>query len=183
LCLEPPGARVGGVACVWRFSDIRQADLSPDPDPVAGLDPLGLSDSALSEQLSTVEEAGYAAIERPVSDGRRRVRARLTTPGRSACRGHAAALQAIVKTADLWRPPASAPMRRGAIRIDPFSLCGAGYLRGRTGSFGYLKTMTPVPPLPPDEPVPPFPDPEPIPPVPRPEPIPPIPEPNSATAP
>jgi DNA-binding transcriptional ArsR family regulator len=38
-------------------------------------DQLGLSDSALSKQLSTLEEAGYVAIERPVSERRRRVRA------------------------------------------------------------------------------------------------------------
>ena len=59
-------------------------------------DELGLSDSALSKQLSTLEEAGYVAIDRPVSDSRRRVRARLTASGRSAFRGHVAALQAIV---------------------------------------------------------------------------------------
>ena len=64
-------------------------------------DELGMSDSALSKQLSTLEEAGYVAIDRPVSDRRRRVRARLTTAGRSAFRAHVAALQAIVKTADL----------------------------------------------------------------------------------
>ena len=43
-------------------------------------DHLGLSDSALSKQLSTLEEAGYVHIERPVSDSRRRVHARLTRP-------------------------------------------------------------------------------------------------------
>jgi DNA-binding MarR family transcriptional regulator len=64
-------------------------------------DELGMSDSALSKQLSTLEEAGYVATDRPLGDRRRRVRARLTTAGRSAFRGHVAALQAIVKTADL----------------------------------------------------------------------------------
>jgi DNA-binding MarR family transcriptional regulator len=59
-------------------------------------DELGLSDSALSKQLSTLEEAGYVAIERPVSDRRRRVRARLTPAGRTAFDGHVAALRAIV---------------------------------------------------------------------------------------
>jgi DNA-binding MarR family transcriptional regulator len=62
-------------------------------------DELGLSDSALSKQLSTLEEAGYIAIERPLSDKRRRVRARLTTTGRNAFDGHVAALRAIVRTA------------------------------------------------------------------------------------
>ena len=59
-------------------------------------DELDLSDSALSKQLSTLEEAGYVAIERPLSDRRRRVRARLTPDGRSAFEGHVAALRAIV---------------------------------------------------------------------------------------
>jgi DNA-binding MarR family transcriptional regulator len=59
-------------------------------------DELGLSDSALSKQLSTLEEAGYVAIERPLSDRRRRVRAGLTPAGREAFEGHVAALRAIV---------------------------------------------------------------------------------------
>ena len=59
-------------------------------------DELGLSDSALSKQLSTLEEAGYVAIERPLSNRRRRVQARLTPTGRKAFEGHVAALRAIV---------------------------------------------------------------------------------------
>jgi DNA-binding MarR family transcriptional regulator len=63
-------------------------------------DRLGLSDSALSKQLSTLEEAGYIRIERRVSDRRRRVRARLTPAGRTAFDGHVAALRAIVGAGD-----------------------------------------------------------------------------------
>jgi DNA-binding MarR family transcriptional regulator len=63
-------------------------------------DQLGLSDSALSKQLSTLEDAGYVRIERPVSDHRRRVQARLTPAGLSAFHGHVAALRAIVGQAD-----------------------------------------------------------------------------------
>jgi DNA-binding MarR family transcriptional regulator len=59
-------------------------------------DELGLSDSALSKQLSTLEEADYVAIERALSDRRRRVRARLTPDGRKAFEGHVAALREIV---------------------------------------------------------------------------------------
>jgi DNA-binding MarR family transcriptional regulator len=59
-------------------------------------DRLGLSDSALSKQLSTLEEAGYVEIDRPVRDRRRRVRARLTAAGLEAYRGHVAALRDIV---------------------------------------------------------------------------------------
>ena len=61
-------------------------------------DQLGLSDSALSKQLSTLEEAGYIAIERPLSERRRRVRARLTPVGRERFAGHVAALRGIIAT-------------------------------------------------------------------------------------
>ena len=66
-------------------------------------DQLDLSDSALSKQLSTLEEAGYVSIDRPLLDRRRRVRARLTEVGRTAFEGHVAALQQIVGSADLER--------------------------------------------------------------------------------
>jgi DNA-binding MarR family transcriptional regulator len=62
-------------------------------------DELGLSESALSKQLSTLESAGYLAIERPVSDHRRRVRVRLTPQGQTAFQAHVRALQAIVAAA------------------------------------------------------------------------------------
>jgi DNA-binding MarR family transcriptional regulator len=67
-------------------------------------DQLGLSDSALSKQLSTLEEVGYLRIERLVTDRRRRVRARLTDQGRAAFRGHVAALRAIVSDEGLQAP-------------------------------------------------------------------------------
>ncbi|MHB8233508.1 MAG: transcriptional regulator [Solirubrobacteraceae bacterium] len=63
-------------------------------------DQLDLSDSALSKQLSTLEEAGYVQIDRPVRDRRRRVRVRLTTAGKTAFQGHVAALREIVESAD-----------------------------------------------------------------------------------
>ena len=59
-------------------------------------DQLGLSDSALSKQLGTLEEAGYVTIERPLSERRRRVRARLTELGRVRYACHVAALQQII---------------------------------------------------------------------------------------
>jgi DNA-binding MarR family transcriptional regulator len=59
-------------------------------------DQLGLSDSALSKQLATLEEAGYLTIERPLFDRRRRVRARLTPLGRRRFEGHVAALRGII---------------------------------------------------------------------------------------
>lgn len=68
-------------------------------------DRLDLSDSALSKQLSTLEEAHYVDIERPVRDRRRRVRTRLTPTGREAFHGHVAALHQIVGSAELERGP------------------------------------------------------------------------------
>jgi DNA-binding MarR family transcriptional regulator len=57
---------------------------------------LSLSDSALSKQLATLEEAGYVHTDRHLDGGRHKLRARLTTTGRTAFEGHVAALQAIV---------------------------------------------------------------------------------------
>jgi DNA-binding MarR family transcriptional regulator len=62
-------------------------------------DQLHLSDSALSKQLATLEEAGYVQIDRPLRDRRRRVRACLTPAGRVAFNGHVAALRQIVNSA------------------------------------------------------------------------------------
>jgi DNA-binding MarR family transcriptional regulator len=62
-------------------------------------DQLALSDSALSKQLTTLEEAGYITIERPLADRRRRVRARLTPLGKERYQGHVAALQQIISGA------------------------------------------------------------------------------------
>jgi DNA-binding MarR family transcriptional regulator len=59
-------------------------------------DHLGLSDSALSKQLTTLEQSGYLTIERPLSDHRRRVRARLTPLGRERFDAHVAALRGIL---------------------------------------------------------------------------------------
>jgi DNA-binding MarR family transcriptional regulator len=68
-------------------------------------DRLGLSDSALSKQFATLEDAGYITIERPLANRRRRVQVRLTDTGRRAFDGHVAALHQIVATADLTTTP------------------------------------------------------------------------------
>jgi DNA-binding MarR family transcriptional regulator len=62
-------------------------------------DRLGLSDSALSKQLATLEDAGYVSMERTPAGTRRRLRIRLTDAGRAAFEGHVAAIQAIVNGA------------------------------------------------------------------------------------
>ena len=63
-------------------------------------DRLGLSDSALSKQFATLEEAGYVTIDRPVTNRRRRVHVRLTDTGRRAFEAHVAALREVVATAE-----------------------------------------------------------------------------------
>jgi DNA-binding MarR family transcriptional regulator len=70
-------------------------------------DELALSDSALSKQLSTLEDAGYVEIERPVREHRRRVRARLTPTGAAAFHGHVAALRSIVDNGERGRHQAA----------------------------------------------------------------------------
>ena len=57
---------------------------------------LGLSDSALSKQLTTLEQAGYIATERRYDGRRHKVHASLTALGRRAFDGHVAALQSIM---------------------------------------------------------------------------------------
>ena len=67
-------------------------------------DQLELSDSALSKQLSTLEEVGYVTLEQILGQGRRRVRAQLTRTGRAAFDGHVAALRDIVGGSALTEP-------------------------------------------------------------------------------
>ncbi|HWU11175.1 MAG TPA: transcriptional regulator [Streptomyces sp.] len=62
-------------------------------------DSLSLSDSALSKQLHTLEEAGYLEIHKEGGGRKRRTKVRLTDRGRTAFDGHVAALRAIVEGA------------------------------------------------------------------------------------
>jgi DNA-binding MarR family transcriptional regulator len=64
-------------------------------------DTVGLSDSALSKQLSTLEEAGYIEIRKGFLGKRPRTTARLSATGRGAFESHAAALREIVGSAFL----------------------------------------------------------------------------------
>jgi DNA-binding MarR family transcriptional regulator len=63
-------------------------------------DRLGLSDSALSKQFASLEDAGYVTIVRRTTNRRRRVRVSLTNAGRRAFDGHVAALRQVVATAE-----------------------------------------------------------------------------------
>ena len=62
-------------------------------------DSVGLSDSALSKQLATLEEAGYLEIRKGFVGKRPRTSARLTSVGRAAFDQHVVALQEIVARA------------------------------------------------------------------------------------
>ena len=59
-------------------------------------DELGLSDSALSKQLSTLESAGYVEIRKSFVGKRPRTSASLSPAGRQAFDQHVAALQQII---------------------------------------------------------------------------------------
>lgn len=59
-------------------------------------DELGLSDSALSKQLSTLESAGYVEIRKGYAGKWPRTSASLSPAGRQAFEQHVAALQQII---------------------------------------------------------------------------------------
>lgn len=61
-------------------------------------DLLGMSDSALSKQLSVLADAGYIAYRRAILRGRRRVWVRLTPQGRVIFRDHLKAISTMVST-------------------------------------------------------------------------------------
>ncbi|MGW8062567.1 transcriptional regulator [Streptomyces ziwulingensis] len=75
-------------------------------------DSLSLSDSALSKQLHTLEEAGYLEIRKEGGGRKRRTKVRLTDRGRTAFEGHVAALRAIVEGAAPTAGAGTAPPRR-----------------------------------------------------------------------
>lgn len=62
-------------------------------------DTLDVSDSVLSKHLSALAEAGYVEVSRVRANARSRRQVTLTPPGRTALRGHLAALQAIAVAA------------------------------------------------------------------------------------
>jgi len=60
-------------------------------------DEVGLSDSPLSKQLTTLEEAGYVEIRKAFVGKRPGTSARLSKAGRAAFQLHIAALQQIIE--------------------------------------------------------------------------------------
>ncbi|MFJ6750903.1 transcriptional regulator [Streptomyces sp. NPDC091266] len=79
-------------------------------------DSLSLSDSALSKQLHTLEEAGYLEIRKEGGGRKRRTKVRLTERGRTAFEGHVAALRAIVEGAGPAARPGSDPAAESGSR-------------------------------------------------------------------
>ncbi|GAB2808538.1 transcriptional regulator [Streptomyces daliensis] len=77
-------------------------------------DSLSLSDSALSKQLYTLEEAGYLEIHKEGGGRKRRTKVRLTDHGRLAFEGHVAALRAIVEGAGPTAVPVPKPTENDA---------------------------------------------------------------------
>ncbi|HIZ98061.1 MAG TPA: transcriptional regulator [Candidatus Janibacter merdipullorum] len=84
--------------------------LAPTPGlPFATLrDEVGISDSALSKHLRSLEAEGYVAILREATDGRRTTRVSLTPAGREAVCGHVSELQRLARLVSP-RPRATAP--------------------------------------------------------------------------
>lgn len=86
--------------------------------PVRGLafsdirDSLDVSDSVLSKHLSALAGAGYVEVSRVRADSRSRRQVALTEAGRTALRGHLAALREIAAAAE----PAVAGFRGGRSR-------------------------------------------------------------------
>ena len=68
-------------------------------------DSIGLSDSALSKQLTTLEQAQYVEIRKGFVGKRPRTSARLTPAGRTAFEQHVAALQDMVARSGLRIAP------------------------------------------------------------------------------
>ena len=67
-------------------------------------DSLSLSDSALSKQISILEQAGYVTVRKTGAGRSRRTHLRLSPSGRRAFSAHAAALRRIITGAEALVP-------------------------------------------------------------------------------
>ncbi len=70
-------------------------------------DHVGLSDSALSKQVSQLEDAGYLKVRKGYVGKRPRTWVALTKSGRAALAQHVAALRTVIEAAE--RPPSPTP--------------------------------------------------------------------------
>jgi DNA-binding MarR family transcriptional regulator len=78
---------------------------------------LGMSDSALSKQLTLLEDAGYVQIRKAFVGKRPRTWARLSRAGRAAFEGHVQKLLEILNVSGL--APGGAPAAEAAPSADP----------------------------------------------------------------
>jgi DNA-binding MarR family transcriptional regulator len=67
-------------------------------------DSLSLSDSALSKQISILEQAGYVTVRKTGAGRSRRTHLKLSPDGRRAFTAHAAALQQLIAGAGTRTP-------------------------------------------------------------------------------
>jgi DNA-binding MarR family transcriptional regulator len=67
-------------------------------------DSLSLSDSALSKQISILEQAGYVTVRKTGAGRNRRTHLRLSPSGRRAFSAHAAVLRQIITDAEALIP-------------------------------------------------------------------------------
>lgn len=81
-------------------------------------DALAVSDSVLSKHLSALAEAGYVNVSRVRAGSRSRRQVTLTGAGRTALRGHLAALRAIAATAE---PGAAEPVTAEPVTAKPLN--------------------------------------------------------------
>lgn len=79
------------LSVVAALSGVERADFTTLRDTIE------LSDSALSKQLTALEDAGYVEITKDRVARRARTRVRLTDAGTAALRSHLAALRAIAE--------------------------------------------------------------------------------------
>lgn len=77
-------------------------------------DTLEVSDSVLSKHVSTLSEADYVQVRKGVLEGRRTTWVGFTSAGRSGFRGHVAALQAVIDSAEVDAPARAQPRPRTA---------------------------------------------------------------------
>jgi hypothetical protein len=87
-------------------------------------DEVGPSDSALSKQLTTLEEAGYLEIRKGFAGKRPRTSARLSRGGRAAFEMHVAALQRRIPGAAPTNPLLCRHVQ-GTMSVPPdnFAMC------------------------------------------------------------
>ncbi len=95
-----------------RFSIVAQLAATEPAEFGLVRDLVEVSDSVLSRQVATLEQAGHVHVEKGYVGRRPRTWLSLTASGRRAFASHVAALEAIVRAAEATAPAAPAPAAR-----------------------------------------------------------------------